>query len=164
MTDYVNFDNDAKIPSLYRVPVTTIVGYYDPNPSRRLRSYIFPAMYGAYGFVYDSEESVSASGCSLHVETANRGTLMFELNTDIDSQGMNKFHVNVATEYGAQIAKIYCQNQLLDSRSLDGPVNVAELKYTVNGVPFESDNSSSDDESDDHSSNDEDSSTCVDVL
>jgi len=137
MAEFSNNDNGFKIPSLYRVPVTTIIGYYDPDANRRLQSYIFPAMYGAYGFVYDSDESVTESGCSLHVEMAYGGTLMFELNTNIDSQGMNKFHVNVATESGAQIAKIYCQNELLDTRSFDGPLLEPALEYTVNGVPFD---------------------------
>jgi len=140
MEEFANQDNGHKVPQLYRVPVTTLVGYYDPDASRRLQSYIFPAMYGAYGFVYD-DEAVSGDTCSLHVETATRGTLVFELSTNIDSQGMNKFHVNVATEWGATKAEIHCQNQLLATRILDGPQN-PNLAYTVNGVPFddESDN------------------------
>jgi len=134
MVEWVNRNNGQRIPQLYRVPVTTIVGYYDPDANRRLQSYIFPAMYGAYGFVYDGE-SVSGDTCSLHVETATRGTLVFELHTEIDSQGMNKFHVNVATEFGAKKAEIFCQNELLATRVLEGPQN-PDLAYTVNGVPF----------------------------
>merc|ERR550519_3197471 len=117
MVEFVNEDNGRKIPRLYRVPVTTIVGYYDPDPSRRLTSYIFPAMYGAYRFVYDSE-AVSGETCSLHVATTNRGTVVFELGIDIDSEGMNKFHVNVATSFGAHTASIYCQNELLATKEL----------------------------------------------
>jgi len=140
MAEFENQDNGHKVPRLYRVPVTTIVGYYDPDANRRLQSYIFPAMYGAYGFVYDGE-AVSGDACSLRVETATGGTLVFELSTNIDSQGMNKFHVNVATEWGATKAEIYCQNERIATRNLEGPQN-PNLAYTVNGVPFddESDN------------------------
>lgn len=143
MVEFANEDNGHKIPQLYRVPVTTIVGYYDPDPTRRLTSYIYPAMYGAYGFVYDgSSEADSGETCSLHVDTTTRGTIIFELSTEIDSKGMNKFHVNIATEFGAITASIYCQNELLDIRSFDGPQDPS-LSYTVNGIPFadETDNS-----------------------
>jgi len=145
MAEFVNKANGQKVPHLYRVPVTTIVGYYDPDANRRLQSYIFPALYGAYGFVYD-DEVVSGDKCSLHVETATRDTLIFELSTNIDSKGMNKFHVNVATEWGATKAEVYCQDQLLATRVFEGPQN-PDLAYTVNGVPFD-DASDLDDDSD----------------
>merc|ERR1719204_128221 len=135
MVEFQNADNGNKVPRLYRVPVTTLVGYYDPDADRapRLTSYIFPAMYGAYGFVYD--ESIDEGECSLHVETTNRGTLIFELSPSVDSSSMNKFHVNIATEDGAIEAKIYCQDELLVTRSLEGPQDPS-LTYTLNGVPF----------------------------
>merc|ERR1719285_231990 len=136
MEEWSNTDNGGKVPRSYRVPVTTIVGWYDPDSSRRLSSYVFPAMYGAYGFVYEDDKEASVNGCSLHVETKNRGTLIFELKTDIKSSSMNKFHVNVATEDGANTATIYCQNEMLATRSLEGPKN-PNLGYTVNGIPFD---------------------------
>merc|ERR1719483_1868569 len=136
MEEWSNTDNGDKVPRSYRVPVTTIVGWYDPDSSRRLSSYVFPAMYGAYGFVYEDDKEALANGCSLHVETTNRGTLVFELKTDIKSSSMNKFHVNVAMEDGANTATIYCQNEMLATRSLEGPKN-PNLGYTVNGIPFD---------------------------
>jgi hypothetical protein len=140
MEEFLNNDNGNKVPRLYRVPVTTIVGYYDPNPSRSLQSYVYPAMHGAYGFVYNDDGGAgdgSTYGCELVVKTTNGGTLVFELSTAVDSKGMNKFHVNVATEDDAHDVSIYCQNQLRASRSVDGPKGEEPLIYTVNGFPFE---------------------------
>merc|ERR1711862_620838 len=67
------------------------------------------------------------------------GSLVFELMTAIDSKGMNKFHVNVATEDQPYEALVYCQSKLQANRDLDGPKG--DLTYTINGIPFEDDNS-----------------------
>lgn len=142
MDEYTNYDNGQKVPRLYRVPVTTIVGYYDPDLSRSLETYIYPAMHGAYGFVYNDDggsTTGTSNGCELVVETKN-GKLVFDLDTSIDSNGMNKFHVNVATEEEPREAWIYCMNNMLHTRSLDGPkADQPALTYTVNGIPFAND-------------------------
>ncbi|MCM4935953.1 peptidase M66, partial [Escherichia coli] len=44
---------EARKPEQFGVPVTTLVGYYDPEGT--LSSYIYPAMYGAYGFTYSDD-------------------------------------------------------------------------------------------------------------
>lgn len=141
MEEFTNYDNGEKVPRLYRVPVTTIVGYYEPNPNRSLESYIYPALHGAYGFVYDDDggsENGTPGGCELVVETENRQEkLVYALETFVDSKGMNKFHVNVATEDKPKKAWLYCKNKLLHFRDLDGPQADEPLTYTVNGVPFE---------------------------
>merc|ERR1712194_819552 len=145
MKEFINNQNNQKVPRLYRVPVTTVVGYYDPNYSvRNLESYIYPAMHGAYGFVYnDDDDSTtttaddSTAGCKLVVTTSNNGALRFDLSTSIASGIMNKFHVNIATEDEPYEAKVYCQNVLLATRALEGPNSDAPpLTYTVTGVPF----------------------------
>lgn len=137
MEEFTNNDNGQKVPRLYRVPVTTIVGYYAPDLS--LQSYIYPALHGAYGFVYNDEGGSTTgtpNGCELVVET-DRKILVFELGTFVDRKGMNKFHVNVATEDKPSKAFIYCKNELLVARDLDGPKsNGSPLKFTVNGAPF----------------------------
>jgi hypothetical protein len=139
MEEFTNYDNGRKVPRLYRVPVTTIVGYYDPDQSRSLESYIYPPLHGAYGFVYDDDggsDSGTPNGCELVVETEySDGKLVYTLKTSADSQGMNKFHVNVATEDKPTKAWLYCKNNLLHTRDLEGPKEV--LTYTVNGVPFD---------------------------
>ena len=145
MEEFINNDNNNKVPRLYRVPVTTIVGYYDPDSSHLLKSYVYPAMHGAYGFVYNEDGGTgdgSTYTCELVVETTNAGTLVYELSTAIDSKGMNKFHVNVATEDEPNRASLYCQNKLLASRALVGPKG--ELVYTTHGISFEDDTPPSD--------------------
>jgi len=156
MKEFINNQNNQKVPRLYRVPVTTIVGYYDPNYSvRNLESYIYPAMHGAYGFVYNDDDSTttttddsSTAGCELVVTTSNNGALKFDLSTSIDSGIMNKFHVNIATDDEPYEAKVYCQNVLLANRALEGPnSDEPPLTYTVTGVPFPiNDNDDNDDE------------------
>jgi len=154
MEEFVNYQNNQNVPRLFRVPVTTVVGYYDPDSLRNLESYIYPAMHGAYGFVYNDDGSSTSgtpNGCELVVETDNNGSLVFDLSTSIDASGMNKFHVNIATEDKPYEAKIFCQNELLASRALDSPTpDGPPLTYTVTGVPF--DGEDSDDDEDDSTS------------
>ena len=82
MKEFINTQNNQKVPRYYRVPVTTIVGYYDPNDSvRNLESYIYPAMHGAYGFVYkddDESSTTNTAGCQLIVTTSNNGKVMYK--------------------------------------------------------------------------------------
>jgi hypothetical protein len=142
MKEFYNSDNGNKVPRLYRVPVTTIVGYYDPDPNRGINSWIYPAMHGAYGFVYNDEGGSStgtSNGCELVVKT-KKTTLVYRLGTSIDPKGMTKFHVNIATEDEPSFASLYCQNRLLKNRVLEGPkVDEPPLTFTVNGVPFDHD-------------------------
>lgn len=137
MEEFTNNDNGQKVPRLYRVPVTTILGYYDSGLS--LQSYVYPALHGAYGFVYSDEGGSSTGtpdGCELVVET-DRKVLVYDLDTNADPDGMKKFHVNVATEDNPSKASIYCKNQLLAHRDLDEPrTNGSPLTFTVTGVPF----------------------------
>merc|ERR1712072_1460838 len=96
-------------------------------------------MHGAYGFVYDGDGDGAGDGCELVVET-NGNTLVYSLSTSVDSSGMNKFHVNVATKDEPYKASVYCKNELLAERALDGPnPNEPPLTYTVNGIPFDDD-------------------------
>jgi hypothetical protein len=146
MREYTNHANNQKVPRLFRVPVTTIVGYYEPKTSRNLESYIYPALHGAYGFVYpDDTPTTGASssstdeGCKLIIETSNNGVLVYDLSTTVYSQYMSKFHVNIATEDEPYEAKVECHNVLLAQRALDPPISnegSSELSYTVTGAPF----------------------------
>merc|ERR1712157_49435 len=141
MKEYVNNANNQKVPRLFRVPVTTLVGYYDPSPTRGLGDYIYPALHGAYGFVYNEDGGSStgtANGCELVVKTSS-GPLVYTLSTTIYSNNdMNKFHVNIATEDEPSEALIYCYNEVRASLTLNGPnENEPPLTYTVNGVQWD---------------------------
>jgi hypothetical protein len=146
-----NDGEEEKVPKLYRVPVTTIVGYYDPHTDRGLKPYVYPAMHGSYGFVYDadgdsfpltSDDNTANDSCELVVETINSGVQVFKLSTTIHN-AMNKFHVNVATVDEPYEAKVYCRNELQAQRALELPRE--PLKYTVTGVPFDDDSNNNED-------------------
>jgi len=123
---------NGKVPIQFHVPVTTIVGYYDPTGD--LPSYVYPAMHGALGFAYEGDY-VGEDGCELAVETKTGPPLRYRLSGSlVTSEYMNKFHVNVATEAEPYQASVLCGSRFLVSRALDGPN--APLEYTVTGVPL----------------------------
>jgi hypothetical protein len=121
----------AKIPTSFGIPVTTLVGYYDPQGI--LPSYIYPALHGSYGFTYsDDSKKSSKNSCQLQVETKNGQLLKFNLaylrkNKSI----MNKFHINVPETSLPQSAAVVCNDTPLTERLLE-PVK-SSLSYTVNG-------------------------------
>lgn len=121
---------EARKPEQFGVPVTTLVGYYDPKGT--LSSYIYPAMYGAYGFTYsDDSENLSGNDCQLQVDT-KEGQLRFKLaNHRMNSSVMNKFHINVLTESQPTQASLVCNNKVLDTQTLTPAPE--GLTYTVNG-------------------------------
>jgi len=121
----------AKVPTSFGVPVTTLVGYYDPQGS--LPSYIYPALQGSYGFTYSSDNArLSADNCQLQVETSNGQSLNYKL-ADVRSNGrtMNKFHVNVPETALAQSAAVVCNQKVLVERAVEAVK--APLTYSVNG-------------------------------
>ncbi len=121
---------EARKPDQFGVPVTTLVGYYDPKGT--LSSYIYPAMHGAYGFTYsDDSQNLSGNDCQLQVDT-KEGPLRFKLaNHRVNSSVMNKFHINVPTESQPTQAILVCNNNVLDTRTLTPAPE--GLTYTVNG-------------------------------
>ncbi len=121
----------SRVPTSFGIPVTTLVGYYDPKGI--LPSYIYPALHGSYGFTYSNDnERLSANNCQLQVETSNGQSLNFKLS-DVrsNSNTMNKFHVNIPEADLPQSAAIVCKGNALVERAID-PVK-APLSYTVNG-------------------------------
>ncbi|WP_032695623.1 M66 family glycomucinase StcE [Raoultella planticola] len=121
---------EARKPEQFGVPVTTLVGYYDPKGT--LSSYIYPALHGAYGFTYsDDSQNLSGNDCQLQVDT-KEGQLRFRLaNHRANSTVMNKFHINVPTESQPTQATLVCNNKVLDTKSLTPAPE--GLTYTVNG-------------------------------
>lgn len=117
-------------PRAFGVPVTTLVGYYDPRGE--LNSYIYPALHGAYGFTYgDDRERVAEQDCQLVVETAE-GTLRFRLaNHRIQPKVMNKFHVNVPESPQPRRVSVVCRGKVVDTKTIAGVTD--KLTYTVHG-------------------------------
>lgn len=117
-------------PNSFGVPVTTLVGYYDPE--LRLRSYIYPALHGAYGFTYpDDADRLQDGDCHLRVET-DRGVLRFRLASQrLATDVMNKFHVNVPTESHPRSVAVVCRGRVVTSRPIAAAA--AQLAFTVQG-------------------------------
>lgn len=106
-----------RVPEMYGVPVTTLLGYYDPNGL--LQSYIYPALFGAYGFCYADDENESRDvGCKLLIET-NKGIKKFSLrNSRINGDAMNKFHINIPTDTKPTKATILRKGKVIAEREL----------------------------------------------
>ena len=123
-------------PQAFGVPVTTLVGYYDPEGE--LKSYIYPALHGAYGFTYSDNRSQSSDmDCHLLVETGE-GQLRFRLASHrLGAKVMNKFHVNIPESSQSKSVAVVCRGKILDSKQI-APVT-DKLSYTVNGRPLTSD-------------------------
>ncbi len=117
-------------PQAFGIPVTTLVGYYDPQ--NELVSYIYPALHGAYGFAYaDDRDRVTDQDCYLLVETSE-GSLRFRLaNHRISPNVMNKFHVNVPESSKPSSVSVVCRGKVTDKKVI---ARVTEpLTYTVHG-------------------------------
>jgi hypothetical protein len=125
-------------PVLSGVPVVTLIGYYDPLGEKR--SYIYPALHGAYGFCYgDDASSLQGEDCQLVVETAT-GVLRFRLandrlpNASLAPPALNKFHVNVPGASQPKSVAVMRGGKILDRKAI-APLT-EKLTVTVNGVPL----------------------------
>lgn len=119
-------------PQAFGVPVTTLVGYYDPRGE--LNSYVYPPLHGAYGFTYaDDRERVTDQDCQLVVET-REGTLRFRLaGHRRNAQVMNKFHVNIAESSQPQSVSIVCRGKVVDKKPITAPAE--KLAFTKTPAP-----------------------------
>ena len=119
-------------PQAFGVPVTTLVGYYDPKGE--LNSYIYPPLHGAYGFTYaDDRDRATDQDCHLLVETRD-GPLRFRLaNHRLSGKVMNKFHVNVPESSHPQSVSLVCGGKVVDKKSISAPTE--KLAHTQTPPP-----------------------------
>jgi hypothetical protein len=117
-------------PQAFGVPVTTLVGYYDPQ--LQLKSYIYPALHGAYGFTYsDDHNRLNEGDCYLLVETRD-GQLRFRLaNHRLGANMMNKFHVNIPEASLPRSVAVVCRGKVVCKEQVSAVA--AKLNFTVNG-------------------------------
>lgn len=100
-------------PSEFGVPVTTLVGFYDPKG--QLESYIYPALHGSYGYVY-APQAPKAGQCWAEVSYQAHAPEKFALDgIRFKADHMNKFHINVATRKKPQSLSISCPEQDIDA-------------------------------------------------
>ncbi len=124
---------DSKVerkPQAFGVPVTTLVGYYDPLGE--LKSSIYPALHGAYGFTYSDDRSqTNEADCHLVVETRD-GPLHFRLaNHRLSAKLMNKFHVNIPEASQPKSEAVVCRGKIVDQKPIAGLAE--KLTVTVHG-------------------------------
>ena len=140
VTPLDDFSDLPRKPIEQGVPVATLVGFYDPQST--LKTYIYPALHGAYGNVFEesTEEeinNISENGCYVTVRNANDEEKKFALKDyrqDADGYYMNKFHINVAENFDPTTVMIHCKNQKVDERTIEKPAGL--LSYNVIGRPF----------------------------
>ncbi|MGF1910458.1 M66 family metalloprotease [Vibrio kasasachensis] len=96
-------------PIEFGVPVTTLVGFYDPKGENN--TYIYPALNGSFGYVYDFGE-VKGGQCWVDVTYQNGDLQRIGVEGLTLRDGhMNKFHFNVPTERDPVSATISCPEQ-----------------------------------------------------
>ncbi|KOO12752.1 peptidase M66 [Vibrio xuii] len=119
----------ARVPSDFGVPVTTLVGYYDPT--LQLDSYLFPALHGAYGFVYEPTKlgELNTQGCYVKVYNGkNHDTDNYQLTGfRYDANLMNKLHINVRQSDDPTKAEIICDNNVLSTLQISKPTQPLEV-------------------------------------
>ncbi len=119
-----------RTPSGFGVPVTTLIGYYDPEET--LPHYIYPALHGAYGYIYDDDGVSLASRWQVWVESDSE-TLRFHLSGSRIAPGlMNKFHINIPENNRRRTVSLVRDGVKILTKDIE-PVTSA-LKYTVNGI------------------------------
>ncbi|WP_434145610.1 M66 family metalloprotease [Photobacterium leiognathi] len=123
-----------KKPEKFGVPVTTLVGYYDPE--EKLTSYIYPALHGSRGYTYtDDSEYIQSNSCHLDVELEGGQIKQYWLPIHrLSSSVMNKFHVNIAESDNPVNATVVCGDKTLASKPISKPK--AGLIQSVSGSPL----------------------------
>ena len=100
------------------VEVVTLLGFYDPE--RILPSYLYPALYGSYGYVYNSDTVDTVADCYARVEFENNLFSNYKLATDRYLYNrMNQVHINVLKSQNPQRVKIYCPSHHITALRLE---------------------------------------------
>ena len=130
----LDVDHDIpRTPAVQGVPVTTLLGYYDPEGE--LESFVYPALHGAYGNTFDEDIEGNTSGCFATIRSSTGRTLSYALKGYRQEYGnMNKLHINVAESFEPQNISIECNGSSLVQSEISGPTKA--LSYTVNGRPL----------------------------
>ena len=132
----VNVDHPRK-PVAQGIPVTTLLGYYDPE--QKLKSHIYPALHSAYGntFAHNTDKELDKDVCFAVIDNSKNESLKYELKSSRQTTNfMNKFHINVAETFGPRSITIYCKgNVIAVLEAIEQPTK--KLEYKVYGRPME---------------------------
>ena len=125
--------NVPRTPVLQGVPVTTLLGYYDPEGI--LPGYIYPSLHGAFGNTFADDSVGDDSGCVATIRNSTGQALSYALRGSRKwPRWMNKFHINVAESFMPQNISVECHGSAIAHRDITGPTKA--VSYTVNGRPI----------------------------
>jgi len=130
-------------PDKTGIPVTTLVGVYDPEPPHQLTTFIYPALHGNWGNVFmpstimNHDAELAASRCWLEVHGNSGKPLRFPLKDKrIKPKLMNQFHVNLPASLRVTRANVRFHKDDgakvdLDSRAIAPPHGALPPPVTV---------------------------------
>ncbi len=124
--------NAVRTPQEQGVPVTTILGYFDPD--NLLPSYVYSALHGAYGNVFNSDNDIEINNARCYAEVMNdkRQSLKFVLRSErADAGSMNRLHINVASSFSPTVITIYSEGSVIVTKPIQPPTR--GLHFTING-------------------------------
>ncbi|MEC6815299.1 M66 family metalloprotease [Photobacterium toruni] len=100
-------------PIAQGVEVMTVVGFYDPQQTNT--SYIYPALYGSSGNVYDLPQPV-AGQCWATVTYGDNSQQLIGLEGSRKNSGLsNKLHFNLARDRAPQTVTVDCPQTSLEA-------------------------------------------------
>ncbi|HDL7749505.1 TPA: peptidase M66 [Yersinia enterocolitica] len=124
--------NVVRTPQEQGVSVTTILGYYDPD--NILPSYVYSALHGAYGNIFNSDSDIEVNDAKCYAEVMNdKGqTLKFVLRSErADASSMNRIHINVASSFSPTNITIYSEGSVIVAKPIQPPTK--ELHFIIYG-------------------------------
>ncbi|MFD2642859.1 M66 family metalloprotease [Pseudomonas japonica] len=122
--------NVVRRPQEQGVPITTLLGFYDPEHEKG--AYIYPALHCAYGNYHETRADEAAwSENSLRVLNDFGEVVRFALaNTRGAPDRMNRFHINVPQAFRASRVEVHMGNDVV-TRDIDPPRGGA--RFTITG-------------------------------
>ncbi|MHA6197626.1 M66 family metalloprotease [Pseudomonas wadenswilerensis] len=126
--------NVAGKPEQVGVPVTTLVGFYDPTGERQ--GFIYPALHCAYGVTYKSsnQTEVDTARCHALIRGADGQEMRFILRRSrVNTSELNRFHFNVPQSMGAKSVFIITGGLINAELTIQPPQGTARV--TITGGP-----------------------------
>lgn len=124
--------NAVRTPKEQGVPVTTILGYYDPE--NILPSYVYSSLHGAYGNTFNSDRDIEINNARCYAEVINdKGqALKFVLRSKRAEAGsMNRLHINVASSFSPTVINVYREGSVIVTKPIQPPTT--DLHFTIHG-------------------------------
>ncbi len=120
----------TRTPTDSGVPVTTLLGYYDPQQT--LTSYLFPALHAPYGLTYAPTPvaELDTNSCYVKVYNRNASVANYQLTGFRYSDNlMNKLHINIKQADDPTKAEVICNNSVKASLNIAKPTE--DLKVSI---------------------------------